>query len=149
MRKFIVVVAVIAIVIAPSVALACSSHGANAANSLRNYMNGYHPNTWLGDLHSGRRSERSSAELSDFQVTGSQYMVDGNWSNRTYWVKITDPFGQEVEFQTTYGGSFGRGVAAEFVLIQAGIDYIENFFLDSVAGGEGGDTATPKADYNG
>ena len=147
MKKFIAVVAVVAIVIAPSVALACSSHGAAAANSLRNYLNGYSPNTWLGDLHQGRRSDQSSADLSQFRVEGSQYMVDGNWSNRTYWVRITDPFGQTVEFQTTYGGSFSRGVAAEFVLVQAGIDYIENFFTDQP--GSGGDTTSPRADYNG
>ena len=147
MKKFIAVVAVLAIVIAPSAAIACSSHGANAANSLRNYMSGYHPNTWLGDLHQGRRSDQSSADLSQFQVTGSQYMVDGNWSNRTYWVRITDPFGQTVTFETTYGGSFGRGVAAEFVLISAGIDYIENFFANKP--GSGGDATSPRADYNG
>jgi hypothetical protein len=141
------VIAGLALVSVPVVAEACSSHGAVAASSLRQYLGGSN-NAWFSRGRNLGDDGLSRNDVDGFRVEGSQYMVDGNWSNRTYWVRITDPFGQAVEFQTTYGGSFRRGVAAEYVLVQAGIDYISNYFADPVASGTG-DDATPKTDYNG
>ena len=148
MKKALVclVIAGLALVSVPVVAEACSSHGAAAAVSLRNYLSGggwgWNRGRTLGD------KGLTKDDVEGFRVEGSQYMVNHSWSNRTYWVRITDPFGKTVEFQTTYGGSFRRGVAAEYVLAMASIDFIENYFADPVASGDG-DDATPKADYNG
>ena len=92
------VIAGLALVSVPVVAEACSSHGAAAASGLRAYLNGSNGG-WMQRGRSLGDKDLSRDDVDGFQVEGSQYMVDGNWSNRTYWVRITDPFGQTVEFQ--------------------------------------------------
>ena len=60
-------------------------------------------------------------------------------NDRLYWVRLADPLGRSVELQTFRSESFGRGIAAEYVLVNAGINSLRDWFQvlnDAIEGGE-------------